>query len=67
MLVVLSGLLYPRVSIQVCLRLCLLVFYCVLYYITHGTVIMLPEEVNIPSVEGCEIKLLERCLSHGQG
>ena len=24
-------------------------------------------EVNIPSVEGCEIKLLERCLSHGQG
>ena len=25
------------------------------------------EEVNIPSVEGCEIKSLERCLSHGQG
>ena len=24
-------------------------------------------EVNIPSVEGCEIKSLERCLSHGQG
>ena len=22
------------------------------------------EEVNIPSVEGCEIKSLERCLSH---
>ena len=25
------------------------------------------EEVNIPSVEGCDIKSLERCLSHGQG
>ena len=25
------------------------------------------EEVNIPSVEGYEIKSLERCLSHGQG
>ena len=24
-------------------------------------------EVNIPSVEGCEIKSLERGLSHGQG
>ena len=24
-------------------------------------------EVNIPSVEICEIKSLERCLSHGQG
>ena len=24
-------------------------------------------EVNIPSVEECEIKSLERCLSHGQG
>ena len=24
-------------------------------------------EVNIPSVEGCEIKSLERSLSHGQG
>ena len=24
-------------------------------------------EENIPSVEGCEMKLLERCLSHGQG
>ena len=24
-------------------------------------------EVNIPSVEGCEMKSLERCLSHGQG
>ena len=24
-------------------------------------------EVNIPSVEGCEIKLLERCLSHDKG
>ena len=22
-------------------------------------------EVNIPSVEGCEIRSLERCLSHG--
>ena len=27
----------------------------------------IPEERNIPSVEGCEIKLLERCLSHSQG
>ena len=27
----------------------------------------IPEEVNIPSVEGCEIRSLERCLSHGQG
>ena len=25
------------------------------------------EEVNIPSVEGCEIMSLESCLSHGQG
>ena len=25
------------------------------------------EEVNIPSVEGCEIKSLKRDLSHGQG
>ena len=25
----------------------------------------IPEEVNIPPVEGYEIKLLERCLSHG--
>ena len=25
------------------------------------------EEVNISSVERCEIKSLERCLSHGQG
>ena len=24
-------------------------------------------EVNIPSVEGYEVKSLERCLSHGQG
>ena len=24
-------------------------------------------EVNIPSVEGRDIKSLERCLSHGQG
>ena len=24
-------------------------------------------EVNIPSVEECEIKSLERCVSHGQG
>ena len=24
-------------------------------------------EVNIPSVGGCEIKLLERYLNHGQG
>ena len=23
-------------------------------------------KVNIPSVEGCEIKSLERCLSHAQ-
>ena len=25
------------------------------------------DEENIPSVEGCEIKSLERCLSRGQG
>ena len=25
------------------------------------------EEAKIPSVEGCELKLLERCQSHGQG
>ena len=27
----------------------------------------IPEEVNIPLVEDCEIMSLERCLSHGQG
>ena len=25
------------------------------------------EEAKIPSVEECELKLLERCQSHGQG
>ena len=27
----------------------------------------IPEEVNIHSVDGCEIKFLARCLNHGQG